>query len=144
MSFLSASSARYGANAYQRVGLETGVTSADPHKLILMLFDGAVLAVATAETHLAAGNAAGKAECVSKASRIISEGLRASLDMNAGGELAARLVALYDYMCNRLLYANVKDDAAALVEVRHLLSELKEAWEQIGGATGGAPREAGR
>ncbi len=134
MSFLSASSTRYGANAYQRVGLETGVISADPHKLILMLYEGAMLSISMAEKHIAAGNTGGKAESVSKASRIISEGLRASLDMEAGGELAVRLVALYDYMCNRLLYANIKDDAPALVEVRQLLSELKTAWEQIGSA----------
>lgn len=132
MSFLSASSRPYGANAYQRVGIETGVTSADPHKLILMLYEGAVLAISNAEQGLAAGNAGAKAEAISKASRIISEGLRASLDMNAGGELATRLVALYDYMCDRLLFANVKDDRAALAEVRGLLGELKGAWEQIG------------
>lgn len=144
MTFLSATPSSFGANAYQRVGLETGISTADPHKLILMLFDGAILSVGVAEQHLAAHNAAGKADAISKASRIIAEGLRASLDMSAGGELAERLGALYEYMCDRLLQANVREEAAPLVEVRNLLVELKEAWEQIASVPAGVAAEAVR
>ena len=62
---------------------------------------------------------------------IIDEGLKASLDKSAGGELAQNLSSLYDYMSQRLLIANLKNDVAALDEVSNLLTELKGAWEAI-------------
>jgi flagellar protein FliS len=123
--------------AYKRAGVEMSVETADPHRLILMLFEGALLAIASASLHMKrkedAESVARKGEAISKAIDIIDNGLKASLDLNAGGELAGRLAALYDYMSARLLYANLHDQPAALDEVSHLLAELKEAWEQIGG-----------
>ena len=122
--------------AYSKVGIETGVDTADPHKLILMLFEGAMLAVSSASLHMkrnaGAEDVARKGEAISKAINIITNGLKASLDQEAGGELAGRLGALYDYMATRLLYANLHDQPAILDEVSHLLAELKGAWEQIG------------
>lgn len=120
------------AAAYSKVGIDTAVESADPHKLILMLFEGALLAVASASLHMQRHEIGKKGEAVSKAINIILNGLKASLDMNAGGDLADKLSGLYDYMSHRLLYANVQNDPAALDEVSHLLSELKSAWQQIG------------
>lgn len=122
--------------AYAKAGIETGVETADPHKLILMLFEGALLAVASASLHMqrnaGAEDLARKGEAISKAINIITNGLKASLDLTAGGDLAGRLAALYDYMSARLLYANLHDQPAVLDEVSHLLAELKGAWEQIG------------
>ncbi len=123
--------ARYGINAYAKVGVETGVTGASPHQLILMLFDGAMMATADAKRHMLAADIAAKGESISKAIAIINDGLKASLDLNVGGALAQNLHALYEYMCSRLLFASVKNEPAALDEIRHLLSELKEAWEAI-------------
>lgn len=122
---------RYAAHAYQKVGIETGVESADPHRLILMLFEGADVALADAKRHLAARNVAKKCESVSKAIRIIDEGLRASLDVDAGGPLAQKLAALYDYMARRLVLGNLKNSEEILDEVRKLLGELKSAWASI-------------
>lgn len=119
-------------SAYAQVGMETGVGTADPHRLILMLFDGALLCVASAHQQMEAKNIAAKGENISKAINIIANGLKASLDMTAGGELSERLAALYDYMCERLLFANLKNNPAVLDEVRNLLHELKGAWEEIG------------
>ena len=127
-------------NAYASVGLETGVQDADPHKLILMLYQGALLAVASAKNQMLRREIAGKGASITKAIAIIDEGLKASLDRNAGGELAQNLSALYDYMCQRLLVANLKNDAAALDEVSRLLSELKGAWETIR-PTAAAPQQ---
>lgn len=121
--------------AYAQVGVETAVTTADPHKLVVMLFEGALLCVGTAKQHMIRSEIAPKGENVSKAINIIANGLKASLDMGVGGELAERLAALYDYMCERLLFANIKNNPAVLDEVHRLLSELKEAWEQIGTTT---------
>lgn len=119
------------ASAYAKVGVETGVETADPHQLVVMLFDGALLAIATARYNLEQKNIAAKGKAISHAIAIITNGLRASLDMNAGGELAQNLAALYDYMTNRLLDANIHNSAAVLDEVSGLLAGLKDAWTQI-------------
>lgn len=122
-----------GVNAYAKVGLETGVSAASPHKLIVMLYDGALAAIATAGTQMAAGNIQEKGKAISKAIQIIDNGLRASLDREAGGEIAANLDALYEYMSGRLLQANLNNDRQALDEVRGLLADLRDTWNQIGG-----------
>lgn len=117
--------------AYNQVGVEARVASADPHQLILMLFDGAMMSVSTASHQIDMGDTAGKGQSISRAIDIVGNGLKVSLDLEAGGELAQRLYALYDYMCARLLHANSQNDKAALDEVAHLLGELKGAWEDI-------------
>lgn len=123
---------RSGALAYKNVGVENGVSSADPHRLTLMLFEGALVSTNAARIHLENGDVSLKGSAISKAIEIVSNGLKVSLDFEVGGELAHRLASLYDYMCTRLLHANVRNDVAALAEVSTLLRELKEAWEQIG------------
>lgn len=125
-----------GVNAYANVGLETGVASASPHKLIIMLYDGALAALMGAKGNIAAGNIAAKGTALSKAITIIDNGLRASLDKDAGGEIAANLDALYDYMSRRLLQANLHNDVAIVEEVHRLLADLREAWVAIGDKVG--------
>ena len=121
-----------GVNAYAKVGLETSVISASPHKLIVLLYDGAVAALKTAANHMAAGRIAEKGEAIGKALDIINNGLRASLDKKGGGEIAANLDALYVYMAQRLLTASVQNKTAMLEEVQTLLVDLRDAWTQIG------------
>lgn len=116
---------------YRSVGLETEVASASPHKLILMLLDGALLAVSRAAAYMAENRIAEKGQSISNAIDIIANGLKSSLNYEAGDELAERLGALYDYMCTRLLYANLRNDRAALDEVASLLKEIKSGWEEI-------------
>ena len=127
MSFASLNSAQ----TYAKVGMETGVAAADPHRLILMLFDGALMSVAKAEQAMQQSRIADKGRAISHGIDIVTNGLRASLDFSAGDELADRLAALYDYMVVRLLHANLHNDAAALREVSRLLTEIKSAWEEI-------------
>jgi len=119
-------------SAYQRIGVETGIESADPHKLILMLFEGAQEALARARMHMQHNEIAEKGQMISKAIMIIDHGLKASLDMNAGGDLAIKLQALYDYMAYRLLVANIQNNLEIITEVNKLLSELHGAWKEIG------------
>ena len=118
-------------SAYQRIGIETGVESANPHKLISMLFEGAQEALAKAKIHIEHNEIAKKGEMLSKAIMIIDHGLKASLDMNAGGDLSQHLKALYDYMTNRLLIANLKNDIELIDEISGLLNELHSAWMAI-------------
>lgn len=120
-----------GANAYARVGVETGVAAASPHKLIVMLYDGALAALATALQQMKEKNIAAKGLSLSKAITIIDSGLRASLDTNGGGEVAQNLDALYEYMSTRLLVANLENNPQIIEEVQRLLHDLKGAWEAI-------------
>lgn len=124
-------SSQTGANAYAKVGVETGVVAASPHKLVVMLFEGAMIAISTAIQQTQAGNIAAKGQAISKAILIIDSGLRASLDKKVGGDVALNLDALYEYMSNRLVIANLKNQVAILDEVYQLLKGLKDAWEAI-------------
>ena len=117
--------------AYAKISVESGVTAADPHKLIAMLYQGALLAIANAKNGIMRKDIPAKGVAISKAIAIIDEGLNASLDKNVGGSLARNLSALYEYMSARLIVANLKNDMAALDEVTRLLADLKEAWENI-------------
>ena len=119
------------ATVYAKVGVESGVSAADPHKLIAMLYQGALLAIANAKNGILRRDISVKGTSISKAISIIDEGLNASLDKKVGGQLAQNLSALYEYMCTRLMVANLKNDTAALDEVTTLLSDLKKAWESI-------------
>lgn len=121
-----------GVNAYAKVGLETSVSSASPHKLIVLLYDGALAAIKNAARHMAAGEIAEKGAAIGKALDIIDSGLRASLDKKGGGEIAANLDALYVYMAQRLLTASLQNQIAMLDEVQVLLIDLRDAWTQIG------------
>lgn len=133
-----------GASAYARVSVETGVMGANPHRLILMLYQGARQAIAQARMHLRQGNIAPRGEAIGKALAIIGSGLQASLNQEVGGDIAARLDALYSYMMRRLTQANLEQSDAMLVEVDGLLATLEEAWIGIGAevakmATQGSP-----
>ena len=120
-----------GASAYAQLSVETSVASADPHTLILLLFEGAETAIRVAKFKMAEKDIAAKGNAISQAIQIVTDGLRASLDVKAGGELAERLAALYDYIANRLLWANLKNDEAAMDECLKLLGEIHSAWAQI-------------
>lgn len=117
-----------GANAYAQVGIETGVVAASPHRLIVMLFEGAIIATRAALQHMQASDIPAKGKSISKAIAIINGGLRASLDKKAGGEIADNLDSLYEYMSRQLVMANVQNDPALLEEVLKLLTDLKDAW----------------
>lgn len=126
--------------AYRKAGIETQVETASPHQLVLMLFDGALGTLAAARVHMEAKRIKEKGDAIGKAIDIIDGGLKASLDLKAGGQLAERLQALYEYMCTRLLHANLRNDRAALDEVSGLLTELKGAWEEIASVPGALPQ----
>lgn len=120
-----------GIASYNKVGLETGVDGANPYRLIAMLLDGAIFSLARAAQALKEKRIQEKGKELSMAIDIISSGLQASIDLEAGGEIAERLNSLYDYMCTRLLYANLRNDLGAIQEVSGLLGEIKGGWEEI-------------
>lgn len=122
---------RSPAESYAKVSVDAAVETADPHRLVLMLFDGAMTAISLARIQMQNGQIPEKGAAISKAIDLITNGLGASLDIEAGGELAERLAALYEYMAQRLLFANMKNSVAALDEVSELLGSLRDAWAQI-------------
>lgn len=124
---------KYGspASAYKTVGLESSVSTADPHQLILLLFEGAQIAISTAKGEMSRGNIAEKGIAISKAIDIIGNGLRASLDMKIDSDLPGKLSDIYTYLLSRLLHANIHNDLAALDEVSMLLGEIHSAWIEI-------------
>ena len=124
-------SAMSRAQVYNRVGVETGVLDASPHKLVAMLFDGFFDALAHAKGALSAGNVEAKGRAIGRAVRIVDEGLKAGLDLSAGGSLAGDLSELYAYVSRRLTEANLRNDAAALDECAQLMQPLREAWQSI-------------
>ena len=117
--------------AYNTVSVECEIIGADPHKLISLLYRGALLEIANAKNGISRKDIQSKGASITKTIAIIGEGLNASLDKKVGGELAQSLSSLYDYMITRLVAANLNNDIAALDEVSRLLSELKGAWDTI-------------
>lgn len=125
-------SQRSALNAYAQTGIEQNISNATPHKLITLLFDGGLGAIAAAKIHMQNKEIPEKGKMITKAIAIIDEGLKVSLDLEAGGELAKNLNDLYEYMCVRLLISNLKNDLEGLDEVSRLLAGIKEAWDSIG------------
>ena len=119
------------ASAYQRINVETSMHTIDQHQLVSLLYEGVLSSIAAARGALARGDVLTKCNSVSKAVRIIEEGLMTALDRDAGGELAQNLEALYDYSLRRLILANAHNDDAMLAEVAHLFEPIAQGWNQI-------------
>ncbi len=119
-----------GVKQYNKVGVSSGVESASPHRLIQMLMVGALEKINTAKGHMERGEVSLKGGNISWAISII-DGLRASLDLNTGGEIAQNLDDLYDYMTRRLARANIENDADILDEVASLLRSIKASWDEV-------------
>ena len=120
------------ANAYARVGVETSVNAASAHKLIELLFNGFMDSLVTARGAMRARQIEAKGKAIGRAVRIVEEGLKAGLNLEGGGRLAADLHALYAYVGLRLLQANLRNDESALDECARLLGPLRDAWVAIG------------
>lgn len=120
----------HAAQAYARIGLETGVAAASPQRLVVMLYDGALAAIVDGRAHLVAGRTAPKGRALGKAIGIIDEGLKAALDPSQGA-IARQLMDLYDYIAQRLLLGNARNDVALLDEAARLLGELRDAWASL-------------
>lgn len=118
-------------SAYNTVQTDVAVNTASPHQLIILLFDGALVSIALAKAKIAEGKIEAKGLAISKAIDIISNGLKVSLDYEAGGEISQNLGALYDYMVRRLVHANIRNQPAVLDEVSALLNDIRSAWVEI-------------
>jgi flagellar secretion chaperone FliS len=118
------------AHMYAKVGLETDVQSASPHRLVSMLFEGVFDAMNQAAGAIESRNIELKGRSLTRAVRILDEGLKAGLNPQAGA-LAADLRELYIFVSMRLTQANLHSDLAAIDECRRVLSPVREAWAAI-------------
>jgi flagellar protein FliS len=118
------------AKHYANVKVYSGVENASPHRLIQMLFEGALERIAQAKGAMLQNQIARKGELLTRAVAIVG-GLQGSLNDNQGGELAAQLNGLYDYIIRRLTQANFENKPEYLDECGKLLGEIKTAWDAI-------------
>ena len=121
------------ASAYKRASIEASVEMADPHQLVNLLFDALLRAVGSAKLAIQSGDVPVKCKQIGDAIRILEEGLKAPLDLENGGDLAANLDSLYAYCVARLVLANLKSDVAILDEVSALITQISSGWKQING-----------
>ena len=119
------------ANAYQRINVETSMHTIDKHQLVSLLYEGVLNAIATARGAMARGDVLGKCNAISKALRILEEGLSTALDRVDGGELAQNLGDLYDYCMHSLIQANARNDDALMEQVMRLIEPVATGWTQI-------------
>ena len=126
------------AAAYQRINVETSMHTIDQHQLVSLWYEGVLGAIATARGALARGDVSTKCGSISKAVRILEEGLMTALDRQAGGALADNLGALYDYSLRRLILANARNDDAMLHEVARLIEPIAQGWKDMKKSTNAA------
>ncbi len=113
-------------DVYQR----TQVDTASPARLVVMLYDGAIRLLRQGQTAMQQRDREKQNHYLVRAQRIITE-LASSLDMEAGGDIAANLMALYQFMHEQLVLANLQDDMDRVQKVREMLESLREAWAQV-------------
>jgi flagellar protein FliS len=128
--------------AYRDVDASTALDGASPHKLVSLLYATLAGQIANARGALARRDIAEKGRAIGHAVRILEEGLRAPLDLRAGGAIATNLHDLYEYMVRRLTLANANNDDAALSECARLVETLRQGWDGMADAVRGAARVA--
>ncbi len=109
---------------------ENQVVTQSPGRLIVMLYEGAIRFCRRAIGQIEAGDPAGKHDSIRRAQDILDE-LNASLNTDAGGEIATNLRGLYQFMHRHLDQADLKQDPKPIEEVIRLLEDLNEAWKAV-------------
>lgn len=119
------------ANAYKNVGMETSVAGANPHQLVSLLFEALQQSLLSAKGAMLSGDIPAKGRSISRAVRILEEGLKAGLDADRGGNLAVNLRSLYDFCIFRLSEANMRNNVAMVDEVIRVIHPVSDGWSQI-------------
>ena len=114
------------ANEYRK----NAVNGASPLQLVIMLYDGALRFMEAGKHAMKLRDLQGQNENLQRAQRIVLE-LTACLDLAQGGEIAKNLLALYTYVVNELVNANIQDDPHAIDRCSKILSDLRSSWVAI-------------
>lgn len=123
------------AQGYARTYRANAVLTASPGQLVLMLYDGALKAMAIAlDAFAKPTDDLQRIEIINtqllKAQAIIHE-LQNGLNFEAGGEFAQSMNRLYDYHNRRLFDANLRKVPEPVIEVEKLIRELRDAWAEM-------------
>lgn len=121
---------QHALSQYQQVNTAAAIESASPHRLVQMLMAGCLQRIAEAKGALARNDMAARGLAIGKAIDIVA-GLQSSLNSEVQSPLPQQLDALYQYMQQRLLQANMHADPEALDEVAGLMRTIKEGWDGI-------------
>ncbi|TVL51564.1 flagellar export chaperone FliS [Shewanella algae] len=121
---------RGSLKSYRKVSLENEISVASPHRIVQLMFNGALERIAQSRYAIEQGDQSAKGIFINKAIGIIT-GLSNSLNMEDGGEIATNLSNLYDFMLRRITEANLNNDVQALDDVAAVLRDIKEAWDAI-------------
>jgi flagellar protein FliS len=119
------------ASAYRNIGIETRADKHDQYEVALLMFEAVLESLSAAQGAIDGGDVVSKVKHIDKAIRVLQDGLRTSLDLDNGGELAANLDALYDYAVLQITTANLRNDKAQLAAVANLIRPIAEAWRDI-------------
>ncbi|MFC3338475.1 flagellar export chaperone FliS [Paracandidimonas soli] len=130
MSYAPRTTRQRSAQSYASIGLETEVLSATPERLISLLMQGALAAMGKAALYMQHDNHEGRRLTISKAIDIVDSGLKASVDREAGGEVASSLVASYDLIIRHLLLANLNNSRESLEIAQQMLGTVSQAWHE--------------
>lgn len=117
-------------SAYRNVQAHGSLSDASPHRVIQVMLQTAMDRLSEAKGHMERNDSAEKGRALGKVLAIV-EALRLSLDPGKGGELAAGLDGLYEYVTRTLLQASAGNDRALLDEAAGLLGEIKSGWDGI-------------
>jgi len=109
---------------------KTNVVTADPKRLVLMCYEGAIDSLKIGKQRIVEKNYEEKGKNIAKARDILSE-MKSSLNFEQGGTIAANLDSLYNYMLRRIIEADLANDVQAMDDVIGMLGDLKSAWEEI-------------
>lgn len=104
--------------------------TASREKLVVMLYDAGLRQLDRARQALEEGSPAVAGESLGRTYSIVAE-LRQALDHEAGGEVAGRLDALYQFVQERITAANRQRDAGPVSEAARIMRELKEGWDGV-------------
>lgn len=129
-------------NSYRAVAVETSVSTANPHELVSLLFEGLLQSLALAKGSIQTADMPVKGRAIGRAVRILEEGLKAGLDEARGGPLAVNLRSLYDFCIVRLTESNLHNDAGMVEEVIQLIRPVADGWSQIRDQVVVPPRSA--
>ena len=121
---------RSALQQYNQVRAHVQTEGASPHRLIQILMDGAIEKINVAKGLIERRNIPEKIRNINWALSMI-DGLRQSLDLEKGGEIAINLESLYDYMQRRLIVANAENNPLILDEIASLMLEIKSAWDAV-------------
>ncbi|WP_076410913.1 flagellar export chaperone FliS [Shewanella sp. UCD-KL12] len=121
---------RKSLQSYRKVSVESEISVATPHRIIQMMFEGALQRLAQSRYAIENNDVQNKGVYIGKAVGIVN-GLNNSLNMDEGGDISNNLSDLYDFMLRRISEANLNNDVQAIDDVCEILRTIKEGWDAI-------------